>query len=279
MEQSPSAEPKPDYTAQAESTLGRVTSQLAALDKRDSQLWVIVVLTSTLVASGLLVTIAPGTFSQGGNLHFEVFVPKEFFLSLVALIALLNVYLVSQRLELRRARQALISSSIQGELTRLQSFTDPLTEIYNRRSLEEMARRFISQARRSHTPLTFLMADVDQFKTVNTRFGHLTGDLVLTEMASLLKNSVRGSDAVIRYGGDEFLVILADSDREGALRVIDRMHVFLDEWNAAGPLKDFKIRLSIGISEWCDGKRVDQLLDEADEAMFLEKNAAIVCGQ
>ena len=67
------------------------------------------------------------------------------------------------------------------------------------------------------------MIDVDRFKEVNTRFGHLTGDLVLTEMASLLKNSVRGSDAAIRYGGDEFLVILADSDRAGALRVIDRI--------------------------------------------------------
>jgi diguanylate cyclase (GGDEF)-like protein len=278
MTQAPSPAPKPDYTAEAESILGRVMSQLAALEKRDSELWVIVVLTSTLIAAGLLVTIAPGAFSNGGNLHFEVSIPKEIFLSLVALIALLNVYLVSQRLEFRRTRQALISTSIQGELTRLQSFTDPLTEIYNRRSLEEMVRRFTSQARRASTPLTLLMADVDRFKEVNTRFGHLTGDMVLTEMAALLKNCVRGSDAVIRYGGDEFLVILADSDREGALRVIDRIHTFLDEWNAARPLKNFKVSLSVGMSEWHDGKRVDQMLDEADEAMFLEKRTALVCG-
>ena len=276
MAERPSAQPRPDYAAEAQSILGRVTSQLAKLEKRDSELWVIVVLTSTLVAAGLLVTIAPGAFSQGGNLHFEVFIPKEFFLSLVALVALLNVYLVSQRLELRRARQSLISSSIQGELTRLQSFTDPLTEIYNRRSLDELARRFTSQAKRSHTPLTFLMIDVDRFKEVNTKFGHLTGDLVLTEMASLLKNSVRGNDATIRYGGDEFLVILADSDRAGALRVIDRINALLDEWNASGPLKDCKVRLSIGMSEWQDGMRIDQILDEADAAMFSEKGAAVV---
>jgi hypothetical protein len=124
--QASSSDRASDYKAEAASVLARVTAQLAALEKRDSELWVIVVLTSTLVAAGLLVSIAPRVFN-GGDIHFEVSIPKEFFLSAVALIALVNVYLVSQRLELRRTRQSLISTSIQGELTRLQSFTDPLT--------------------------------------------------------------------------------------------------------------------------------------------------------
>src|SRR5437879_10285562 len=98
-------------------------------------------------------------------------------------------------------REGLVSATIQNELVRLQSFTDPLTEIYNRRSLDDMATRYIGQARRSHKPLTFLLVDVDRFKQVNTRFGHLTGDFVLAEIAALLKTSVRGSDAVVRYGG------------------------------------------------------------------------------
>jgi diguanylate cyclase (GGDEF)-like protein len=274
MEQSPSAERPPDITAEAASILARVSAQMAKLEKRDTELWTIVVLTSTLIAAGLLVTIAPSAFTRGGDLHFEVFVPKEFFLSLIALIALVNVYLVSQRIDLRRTRQALISTSIQGELARLQSFTDPLTEIYNRRSLDEMARRFISHARRLQTPLTFLMVDIDRFKEVNTRFGHLTGDMVLAEMASLLRNSVRGSDAVIRYGGDEFLVILSESDREGALHVIERIETFLEEWNAGGPLKDFPLRLSIGMSQWQDGKTLDEILAQADSAMYTAKQGA-----
>jgi diguanylate cyclase (GGDEF)-like protein len=66
------------------------------------------------------------------------------------------------------------------------------------------------------------MADVDRFKEVNTKFGHLTGDLVLAEVASLLKGSVRGCDAVVRYGGDEFILILADADSQGAERVVGR---------------------------------------------------------
>jgi diguanylate cyclase (GGDEF)-like protein len=95
-------------------------------------------------------------------------------------------------------------STIQNEIVRLQSFTDPLPEVYNRRSLEDMAGRFISHARRLHSSLAFILVDVDRFKEVNTRFRHLTSDLVLTEVAALLQNSVRGSDAVVRYGGDEF---------------------------------------------------------------------------
>ena len=106
---------------------------------------------------------------------------------------------------------------MQNELVRLQSSTDPLTEVYNRRSLEGMAGRFISHARRLRSPLTFVLIDVDRFKEVNTRFGHLTGDFVLTEVASMLRGAVRGSDAVIRYGGDEFLIILADTGKVGAL--------------------------------------------------------------
>lgn len=64
---------------------------------------------------------------------------------------------------------------------------------------------------RTHRPLAFLLIDVDRFKEVNTRFGHLGGDMVLAEIASLLKSSTRGSDAVVSYGGDQFLVILADT--------------------------------------------------------------------
>src|SRR5689334_8627991 len=134
--------------------------------------------------------------------------------------------LVTRRLDLRRTRQRLISSTIQNELVRLQSFTDPLTEIYNRRSLEEMAGRFISHARRLQTSLTFMLIDVDRFKEVNTRFGHLTGDFVLAQIAALLKSSVRGSDAVVRYGGDEFLVILADTSASDARRVVERVKTY-----------------------------------------------------
>ncbi|HEX4785446.1 MAG TPA: GGDEF domain-containing protein [Candidatus Sulfotelmatobacter sp.] len=254
-----------------ESVLARVGQQLSQLERRDWELWLIVSLTGVLVATGLAAILFPAAFLKHDNMHFEVTVSRPLAIGLFILLALLNTYLVTKRLEIRRLREKLLSSTIQQELIRQQSFTDPLTEIYNRRSLEEIAGRFISHARRLKNPLSLLLIDVDRFKDVNTAFGHLTGDVVLADTAALLKNSVRGSDAVFRYGGDEFVIILADTSRLGAAKVIERIRAYLFDWNRAGTLKGFELNLSIGISEWSDGVTLDELLDEADRQMYAAK--------
>src|SRR5246127_1407755 len=263
-----------------ESVLARVGQQLAQLERRDWELWLIVSLTGVLVATGLAAILFPALFLKHDNMHFEVTVSRPLATGLFTLLALLNTYLVTKRLEIRRLREQLLSSTIQQELIRQQSFTDPLTEIYNRRSLEDIAGRFISHAKRLKNPLSLLLIDVDRFKNVNTKFGHLTGDVVLADTAALLKSSVRGSDAVFRYGGDEFLIILADTSRAGAVKVIERIRSYLIDWNRAETLDGFELSLSIGISEWSDGVTLDELLDEADRQMYAAKaNQALDRGQ
>lgn len=257
----------------SQDTFSAVTQQLAALEKRDWELWIIVCLAGVLVTVGLLALVAPAAFLKQEDVHLQITVSRPLVAGLFVLLTLLNSYLITRRLDLRRTRQKLISSTIQNELVRLQSFTDPLTEVYNRRSLEDMAGRFISHARRLQNPLTFMLIDVDRFKQVNTRFGHLTGDFVLSEVATLLRSSVRGSDAVVRYGGDEFLIILADADAVGASQVVRRIRKYLVDWNGARHLDDFTLNLSIGTSEWSDGRTLDEMLDAADRAMYAEKSA------
>jgi len=252
-------------------TFSAVTQQLAALEKRDWELWIIVCFAGVVVAVGLLALIAPAAFMNQDEVHLQVTVSRQLVVGLFVLFTLLNSYLITRRLDLRRTRQKLISSTIQNELVRLQSFTDPLTEVYNRRSLEDMAGRFISHARRLENALTFMLIDVDRFKEFNTRFGHLTGDFVLAEVATLLRSSVRGSDAVVRYGGDEFLIILADTGVLGAGRVVHRIRKYLLDWNSSGHLDGFELNLSVGISEWSDGRTLDEMLDAADRAMYAEK--------
>ena len=254
-------------------TFSAVTQQLAALEKRDWELWIIVCVAGVLVAVGLLALIAPAAFLKQDEVHLQITVSRQLVIGLFVLLVLLNTYLVTRRLDLRRTRQKLISSTIQNELVRLQSFTDPLTEVYNRRSLEDMAGRFISHARRLQNSLTFILIDVDRFKQVNTRFGHLTGDFVLAEVATLLRSSVRGSDAVVRYGGDEFLIILADTGALAARRVVERIKKYLLDWNSSEHLEDFQLTVSIGISEWSDGRTLDEMLDAADQAMYAEKDS------
>ena len=257
----------------AGSILANVNSELAKLEKRDWELWWIVCATGILMGSGLLAILLPAAFMKSESLHLEITVPRQLVIGLMVLLILLNTYLVSRRIELRRLRQRMISSTIQNELVRLQSFTDPLTEVYNRRSLEDLANRYISHARRQKKPLTFLLIDVDHFKEVNTRFGHLTGDFVLVEIAGLLRTSVRGCDAVIRYGGDEFLTVVADASAAEAQRVVDRMQTCLSDWNKCGHLDNCPIGLSIGMAEWSDGKTLDEVLDVADQDMYAKKKS------
>lgn len=259
--------------AQGDSVLARVSTQLRALEKRDWELWLIVSGTGVLVGAGFIALAFPSAILHEGSLHFEIDVSRELFISLVAMLVLLNTYVISRRLELRRTREMVISTTIQSELIRLQSFTDPLTEVYNRRMLDDMFHRYVSHAKRLSKPMTLLVVDVDRFKDINTQFGHLTGDFVLAEIAALLQGAVRGSDAVVRYGGDEFLVFLADSPAEGAGIVNSRVAKSVQDWNASGHLGNFELTLSIGMAEWNDGKNLDQMLTEADQKMYAAKDA------
>lgn len=259
----------------AETTVvAKLSRELAKIEKRDWELWMVVLVTGVAVSAGLLVLTFPAAFlsTNQQQLHFELNVSKELFLGLVALLVLFNTYLVSKRLELRRTRERLITTTIQAEMMRMQSFLDPLTEVYNRRSLQETAARYISHARRSKKPLTFLLADADRFKEINDNYGHLTGDLVIAEIAALLRSSVRGCDAVVRYGGDEFLMVLADTNKKGAETVVNRIHRSVLAWNDACHLKDVKLSVSIGVAEWKDNSTLDQILNDADREMYRSKN-------
>ncbi|HEX5433351.1 MAG TPA: GGDEF domain-containing protein [Candidatus Angelobacter sp.] len=254
-----------------QSLLATVSEQLIALEKRDWEVWLLSAGVGMMIGVGILVLLFRAAFVQHGSLRLNVAVSPVFFFGFVAILVLFNVYVIGRRVQLRRTRQQLISTTIQSELVRLQSFTDPLTEVYNRRALDDIARRFMSNANRQGKPLTFMMLDVDQFKTINTRFGHLIGDFVLAEVATILRGAVRGSDAVVRYGGDEFLVILYNSTFQGGQVVVNRMAGSLEDWNREEHLKNFELSFSIGIAEWSDGKLLDEMLDSADQAMYSTK--------
>jgi diguanylate cyclase (GGDEF)-like protein len=238
-------------------------------------LWLVVALSGLIASGGLLCILIPSVFRQQSDLHFEITISKRLFLGVLSLLILLNTYIAVRRLELRRARQNLVATTIQSELIRLQSFTDPLTEVYNRRSLDDMATRFISHARRMKEPLTFLLIDLDRFKEVNTRFGHITGDFVLAEFAGLLRNSTRGSDAVVRYGGDEFLIVLVKTTKQNAGVVVRRISDYLSRWNKGSYLDGLEVTVSVGVAEWADGQTMDEVLDAADQDMYASKNGQV----
>lgn len=150
-------------------------------------------------------------------------------------------------------------------------FRDPLTHVYNRGYLEDQLEREIERYKRTNEPVSFLMMDVDNFKQVNTNFGHPVGDLVLSAIAHSLEDKVRHIDVVARYGGDEFGIILPDTIGEHALMTADRLRGVIEATDFAAicpALGDAKITISLG-GAICpfDAVTKDDLIEKADKAL------------
>ena len=143
---------------------------------------------------------------------------------------------------------------------------DQLTGLYTKRYLLEKHRGRDQHPRR--TALLFI--DVDDFKVINDSYGHLTGDLVLRELAYCIKNNVRGSNDAVRFGGDEFVVILENTGAEEAYFVAERIRSCVGELEFSGMDALFHITISIGLIE--GAAPLDELLDKADRAMYASKN-------
>jgi diguanylate cyclase (GGDEF)-like protein len=151
-----------------------------------------------------------------------------------------------------------------GASDRTEARTDPLTGAYNRRFLEEFLTREMARSRRSLQPLSVLMLDLDGFKAFNDEHGHLAGDEMLAAVAQSLRNAVRTSDVVARYGGDEFVVVLPNTPGEAARRVARELRRVVPP----------PVRLSVGIGCIGDGlQSPGQLFAVADAALMRAKQA------
>ncbi len=158
------------------------------------------------------------------------------------------------------------------EKLRQQAIHDPLTGVYNRRYFNETLNKEIEQANRYDKPLAFIMMDINRFKEINDRYSHQIGDKVLEEIAKLLKENVRSADTVVRYGGDEFLIMMPETNSESK-NLVTRLKEKLTRWNEHSDLLDFPLTLAIGAAHWSpnQGRDVEETLKEADQKMYKDK--------
>lgn len=138
---------------------------------------------------------------------------------------------------------------------------DPLTGLPNRRALGEMLPRELARSRRSRSPLCVAIVDIDHFKAYNDSYGHLAGDEVLREAAIAWDGALRAEDTIVRFGGEEFLVLLPDTTAEQACEVVERLR-------AATPREQ---TCSAGLAGWDFAESADDLLGRADKALYLAK--------
>jgi diguanylate cyclase (GGDEF)-like protein len=169
----------------------------------------------------------------------------------------------------RRRRQLIV---LNAELARLAA-VDSLTGLRNRRAIEEYLHDALSTARRHDLPLSVLVIDVDHFKSFNDRLGHRSGDAVLAHIARVLDGALRTEDAIGRWGGEEFLVVLPGTDEEGAVHATERLRLALaaDQPEVARA-NGLAVTVTIGVAEWRQ-EEMNELVSRADGALYGGKAA------
>jgi diguanylate cyclase (GGDEF)-like protein/PAS domain S-box-containing protein len=150
---------------------------------------------------------------------------------------------------------------------------DPLTEAGNRRLAESVMRANLNALERYRWPFAVLFLDVDRFKEVNDRFGHDVGDQVLRMVATTLRNSVRLSDVVCRWGGEEFVVLLMNPHPGEAKTVAERIRALVESSSLSVERGRLTVTVSVGVAEARAGDAVNTLLRRADEALYRAKAA------
>ena len=170
----------------------------------------------------------------------------------------------------------LLAQSFESMRARLgeQIGTDPLTGCLNRRAFETRLRTELRQAKRRANTLAVLAIDLDHFKTINDTHGHPFGDLVLSGLANIMKETARDTDAVARLGGDEFIVVLPDTGWEGALTFAERIRRRVDETTFSTPRASMRITISIGVAlaRGTDPISAAALMQEADQSLYKAKS-------
>ncbi|WP_225776315.1 GGDEF domain-containing protein [Pseudomonas sp. Marseille-Q5115] len=155
-----------------------------------------------------------------------------------------------------------------------QSIKDPLTGLYNRRFMEETLERELARCKRSNTCVSLIMLDLDNFKALNDCYGHPAGDAVLRAAAGLLLQSIRASDVVCRFGGEELLIILPDCPLEGALARAEAIRASLEVMSLVDVGQSLSVTASFGVASTAlCGTDQAVLLKAADSALYKAKRA------
>lgn len=150
--------------------------------------------------------------------------------------------------------------------------TDKLTGLLNRQAFSILIDKVFAEYRRNPRPISILLIDVDHFKSVNDRFGHVGGDRILSQIASCLQKGLRASDIAIRWGGEEFLVVLKGSALDSAQRVAEQLRLRIEQAHFTVGTQAVPVTISVGISQYDGVESCEQVISQADASLYAAKN-------
>ena len=154
-----------------------------------------------------------------------------------------------------------------------QALRDPLTGVNNRASMDAHLKHQVLVSDRHQTALSIVMMDVDYFKTVNDSFGHVVGDVVLREVASAIVKCTRNSDVVFRYGGEEFVVILSNTEEPGATFLAERIRQSIERLEIDAMANQSSVTVSAGVAQYRKGETATTFLERADKMLYEAKRS------
>ncbi len=159
------------------------------------------------------------------------------------------------------------------ELSRI----DPLTKLSNRRDILEKIEYEVIRAKRNKKPISFLLCDLDHFKKINDKYGHDCGDEVLKKVAETFTSTLRQQDLISRWGGEEFLIVLLETDRKNSYDVAEKVRKNIENLKIKCLDKAIKITITIGISEYEEDTNIDDIIKRADMALYIGKSRGRNC--
>ncbi len=251
----------------AEAGAKELAEERRRIDRRDwwvrgYSIFVILLLTFAVISLTL-----PAVLS-GAETVFKIKLTEVVF-GLITLIVVFNIYTIYQEILIKRLRRQLLERQDHSYILRNLAMIDPLTGLYNRRFAEQRLAAEVARSERHGHPLTVLTLDLNNFKEINDTYGHPAGDQVLQEFASRLNKVIRGSDLAVRWGGDEFLVVLPECTLEQLKLVLERLSSFELEWQG----QKIPVTFSAGWKNYEKGDRTEEMLAGADRALYTNKRA------
>jgi len=167
-----------------------------------------------------------------------------------------------------------VEAEYHEEIYRL-TIIDGLTGIHNKRFLIEFLDRELARTTRHRRPLSVVLFDIDHFKQINDEHGHLAGDATLREMATAVKQAIRKEELIARYGGEEFIIVLPETNKDGAFLMAKRVRELVEKHPFQFEGKTFHVTVSLGVvtTEGDENLTPNDLIKMADEKMYQAKNA------
>lgn len=178
---------------------------------------------------------------------------------------------MSQTVKALESKTAQLNQDLAQQKIQLQ--TDPLTGILNRSGYQEILANAISRFDNSATKFSLAIFDIDHFKRINDKFGHLAGDKVLQNLAAQVRSEIRASDSLCRYGGEEFVIIMPDTDGPNAQRAMENLRAKVENYHFHHNGTPVPVTISCGTCEYRSGDNAERIFERADGALYRAKNS------